>query len=160
MIHIGSILRDIGLYKNNIIIAFQNSKDICDLLFNDNSYAQSDVKNLPYKKIFPYLYVDETQTETSSFIQVEIDIPRIPTNTIKDMKVIIWAYCHKNIIQYKGYNGTRVDILSDMIEQTLRDSNKFGIGKLKLESASYFFPNKVYYGRQLIYSMPDFKIGR
>lgn len=78
------------------------------------------------------------------------------------MKVIIWAYCHKTIMEYrrKGFNGTRIDILADMIERQLRDSNKFGIGKLKLESSTYFFPNREYYGRQLIFFMPDFKIGR
>lgn len=155
-------MKDIGSYKTNLISAFQNSEEICELLFNKAPFTRSDIKNLPYSQIFPYLYADETQTEVKSFICVEVDIPEIPTNTVKNMKLIIWAYCHKEIMRYSkaGYSGTKVDILSDMIERKIRDSDKFGIGKLKLESVSYFFPNNKYYGKQMIYNMPDFKIGR
>lgn len=158
----GSILKDIGSYKTNLMLAFQNSEDICELLFNKQPYTSSDVKKLPYSQMFPYLYIDETQTETKSYICVEVDVPRIPTNTIKDMKVFIWAYCHKSVMKYskKGYTGTRADILADMIERLLRESDKFGIGKLQLQNVEHFFPNKEYYGRQMIYHMPDFKIGR
>lgn len=158
----GSILKDIGSYKNTLMTTFQNSDDICELLFNKQPYTPSDVKNLPYTQIFPYLYVDETQTVEKSYICVEVDMPRIPTNTIKDMKVFVWVYCHKGIMKYskKGYIGTRTDILTDMIERQLRESDKFGIGKLQLQSVEHFFPNKEYYGRQLIYHIPDFKIGR
>lgn len=97
-----------------------------------------------------------------SYICVEVDAPIIPTNTIKNMEVYIWSYCHKRHMKYskKGYSGTRVDILSDMIERQLRTSDKFGIGKLQLKSVQRFSPNKEYYGRQMIYHIPDFKIGR
>ncbi len=131
-------------------------------MFNKKPYTEDDVENLIYSQIFPYLYVDDTQTEVLSYLCVEVDIPRIPTNTVKDMKLIIWAYCHKNGMRYskKGYIGTRADILADMVERQLRESDKFGIGKLQLMSCSYFSPNKEYYGRQLIYNMPDFKISK
>ena len=157
-----SILKDMGSYKNNLIVALQNSEDICELLFNKHPYTRDDVKNLPYSQIFPYLYVDDTQTEVLSYICIEVDVPRIPTNTVKDMKIWIWAYCHKENMKYskKGYIGTKADILVDMIERQLRESNKFGIGKLQLVSVEHFFPNRNYYGRQMIYTMPDFKIGR
>lgn len=144
--------------------AFQNSEDICELLFNKQPYTRDDIKNLPYTQIFPYLYVDDTQTKVLSYICVEVDMPRKPTNTIKNMKIYVWAYCHKSKgnMKYfkKGYIGTKADILADMIERLLRESNKFGIGKLQLDSVEHFFPNSKYYGRQLIYSIPDFKIGR
>lgn len=158
----GTILRDIGSYKKNIITEFQNSKEICDLLFNNASYTESDVKNLLYNRIFPYLYADETQTDVLSFIGVETDIPKAPTNTVKDIKVTIWAYCHRELLQYEkqGFSGTRVDILSDMIEQKLSETETFGIGKLKLDTSNHFTPNKNYYGRELVFYMPCFKIGR
>ena len=163
IINEGSVLKDSGSYKNKVISAILISKDVCDLMmYGRANYTEDDVDNLIYTQIFPYLYTDETQKETLPYICVEVDLPRVPTRTIKDMKLIIWAYSHKDIMKYskKGFSGTRVDILADMIERQLRDSDKFGIGKLELQSCSYFFPQSKYYGKQLIYNMPDFKISR
>lgn len=155
-----SILKDMGSYKNTLLSALINSDDICELLFNKKPYGEDDVENLVYTQIFPYLYIDETQTEVMTYLCFEVDMPRIPTGTVKDMKLIIWAYCHKDTMKYskKGYSGTKVDILADMVESQLRESDKFGIGKLQLLSCTYFSPNSKYYGKQLVYNMPDFKI--
>lgn len=155
-----SILKDMGSYKNTLLSALINSDDICELLFNKKPYDEDDVENLIYTQIFPYLYIDETQTEVMTYLCFEVDMPRIPTGTVKDMKLIIWAYCHKDTMKYskKGYSGTKVDILADMVESQLRESDKFGIGKLQLLSCTYFSPNSKYYGKQLVYNMPDFKI--
>lgn len=154
---IKTIIRDIGVYKNNLISIFQSSPDICELMLGKN-YSENDVDKMVYTQLFPYLYVDETQTEVLPYLCVEIDIPRIATATIKDVKIVIWAYCHKDCMKYtkKGYLGTRADILADMVERLLHDSRDFGIGKLRLESVSYMFPNNKYYGRQLIFTIPDF----
>lgn len=155
-----SILKDMGSYKNTLLSALINSDDICELLFNKKPYDEDDVENLIYTQIFPYLYIDETQTEVMTYLCFEVDMQRIPTGTVKDMKLIIWAYCHKDTMKYskKGYSGTKVDILADMVESQLRESDKFGIGKLQLLSCTYFSPNSKYYGKQLVYNMPDFKI--
>lgn len=122
------------------------------------NYTSEDADNMIYDQLFPYLYVDETQTEVRTYLCIEVDIPRIATATIKDMKIIIWAYCHKDCMKYtkRGYLGTRADILVDMVERQLHSSREFGIGKLHLESASHFFPSNKYYGRQMIFSISDF----
>lgn len=155
-----SILKDMGSYKNTLLSALINSDDICELLFNKKPYSEDDVENLVYTQIFPYLYIDDTQTEVMTYLCFEVDVPRTPTGTVKDMKLIIWAYCHKDTMKYskKGYSGTKVDILADMVESQLRESDKFGIGKLQLLSCTYFSPNSKYYGKQLVYNMPDFKV--
>lgn len=156
-----SVLKDIGSYKNSLLSAFINSSEICELLFDKKPHTEEDVENLIYTQVFPYLYIDETQTEVLTYLCFEVDVPRIPTGTIKDVKLIIWAYCHKDAMKYskKGYSGTKADILADMVESCLRESDKFGIGKLQLLSCTHFSPNNKYYGKQLIYNMPDFKIG-
>jgi hypothetical protein len=156
----GSILKDMGSYKSTLLSYFVNSEEICELLFDKETYTEEDGDNLIYTQIFPYLYTDETQTKVLPYICVEVDVPRIPTHTIKDMKLIIWVYCHKNGMKYskKGYSGTKVDILADMVERVLRNSDRFGVGKLQLQSVTYFFPNAKYYGKQLIYTVPDFKV--
>lgn len=132
-------------------------------LFLGKSYAEDDVDELMYKQIFPYLYIDETQTEVLPYLCFEVDIPRVPTGTIKDMRLIVWCYCHKDCMRYnqKDYIGTRADIMADIVERELHDSRKFGIGKLQLESTTYMNSgNFKYYGRQLIFKIPDFKVKR
>lgn len=165
-----SLLRDIGVYKQRLLSAIQSSNDIMELMLGKNFtdeqvYGNNDDVNdfgIVYKQIFPYLYIDDTQKSVKSYLCIEVDIPRVPTATIKDMKIIIWAYCHKSYMKYykDGFIGTCTDILSDMVERELQDSEKFGIGKLHLESATYFSPSKEYYGRQLIFSTSDFKYKR
>lgn len=154
-----SVIKDIGSYKTTLLSVVINSDEICELLFYKKPYTEDDVDNLVYSQVFPYLFVNETQTEVLTYLCFEVDIPRIPTGTIKDMKLIVWIYSHKNRMRYskKGYSGTITDILADMVDSQLRDSDKFGIGKLELLSATYFSPNRDYYGRQLVYNMPDFK---
>lgn len=154
------VLKDIGLYKNRLVSALLNSNNIIQLLLNKDTYSDEEVDNLMYTQIFPYLYVDGTQIEVLSYLCLEVNIPRIPTTTIKDIQIIIWAYCHKDCMKYskKGFLGTRVDILSDMVERELRDSDRFGVGKLRLTSVSHFFPNNKYYGREIRFAIPDFKV--
>ena len=151
------MLRDLGSYKNKIIAALLQNSDLMECMLGVG-YTEDQVDKIVYKQIFPYLYVDDTQTETQSYIGIEID-PTVPTNTIKDSKLIIWVYCHKDIMKYskRGYTGTRADIISDMIERTIRDMD-LGIGKPEILSAKYFIPSTKYYGRVLLFNIPDFKI--
>lgn len=156
------VLYDIGACKQELFSSFINDPDICELLFNKKAYTDDDRENLFYSQIFPYLYVGDedevAQTKTLSYLCYEVE-PEFDTGTIKKMRLIVWAYCHKDIMRYnkKGYYGTRVDILADMVERKLRDSYDFGIGKPELISVKHFFPNTQYYGRVLIYDVPDFK---
>lgn len=154
------VLKDIGVYKNRLVSAILNSNNIIQLLLNKDTYSDEEVDDLMYTQIFPYLYVDGTQIEVLSYICLEVNVPRIPTNTIKDIQIIVLAYCHKDCMKYtkKGYLGTRADILADMVERELRDSDRFGIGKLRLTSVSHFFPNNKYYGREMRFTIPDFKV--
>ncbi len=154
-----SALKDLGSYKTKLISAFVNSEEILECLFNKQPYTEDDVENLTYSQIFPYLYTDETQTETKTYICVDVK-PVSKTRTMKNSQLVIWVYCHKDIMEYskKGYSGTRVDILADMIERALRDSNKFGIGKMEFDEAPYFSPHNKYYGRQIFYNVSDFKV--
>lgn len=154
-----SLLHDIGLYKNRLINVFLNNSDICQLLLDEDNITSDSVDNLVYSQVFPYLFVDNTQTQKLTYLCIEIDVPKVPTRTIKDLKLTIWAYCHKDCMKYsqKGFLGTRVDILSDMIERTLQDSNLFGIGKLHLDYVTRMFPQSSYYGREMVFSIPDFK---
>ena len=155
-----SVVKDTGLYKSRLISTILSDKDACEVLLKKKDYTDDDVDNLIYKQVFPYLYVDDTQTEVLTYICLEVDIPRMPSHTVKSMQVTIWVYSHKDDMRYsrKGFSGTKVDILSDIVERALHNSDKFGIGKLVLSSVNHFLPNTKYYGRQLIFNTSDFKV--
>lgn len=151
-----TMLKDLGSYKNEIISKFLKNPDLMECLLGEN-YTETQVDEIVYQQIFPYLYVDDTQTATKSYIGIELD-PTTSSGTIKDSKLIIWVYCHKNIMKYskKGYIGTRADILADMIARILIDFD-LGIGNPEFLSGNYFTPNSNYYGRVLLFNIPDFK---
>ena len=153
-------LKDVGKYKSNLISAILASNDICELMLGTGYNKETLDTTLTYKYLFPYLYVDKTQTEVKSYVCIEVDVPRTLDFSFKDMKIIVWCYSHKDCMKYsaKGYLGTRADILADMIDRLLNSSRDFGIGRLKLNSATYFMPSPKYYGRQLIYSCTEFNI--
>lgn len=155
-----TVLKDIGSCKQKLLTTFVNSDEICKLLLNKQSYSEDESENLIYTQVYPYLYTDETQTEALTYLCFEVDVTKFPTDSVKNLNLIVLAYCHKNIMKYsqKGYYGTRVDILADMIERKLRDLYDFGIGKPELVSVTNFFPNNKYYGRQLVFKVPEFKI--
>lgn len=123
-------------------------------------YTEEDVDNLVYSQVFPYLYVDDTQTMVLPYVCFEVTIPRIPTGTIKDMQIIVWTYCHKDCMRcsQKGYLGTRADILADIIERHIHDAYNMGIGHPSLQSVRQFSPQNKYYGREFIFTVPDFKV--
>lgn len=154
-----SVLKDIGTCKTKILSLLMASPDICELFLGKN-YTEDDVDNLMYKQVFPYLYIDNTQTEVLSYLCVEVNVPRVPTGTIKRMEVTIFCYSHKRCMEYskKGFLGTRVDILADMVERCLRDSKELGIGRIQLSSVNTYFPSNDYYGRQMSFLCPDFKV--
>lgn len=153
-----SVLKDIGIYKNRLISLLLESPDILELMLG-KEYTEIDVENIVYKQIFPYLYVDDTQTSVKTFLCFDVGVARVPTATIKDIKIIMRIYCHKDCMRYSknGYLGTRADILSDMIERQLGDSYRFGVGRLQLESVLPIYLEKTYYGKEIIYTTPDFK---
>lgn len=152
-----SMLKDVGIYKDILISNFL-SDDILELLLGVN-YTEEQVQNVVYGQIFPYLYVEDVQTKTLPYICTDIVLEQ-SSHKMKNVTLVIWAYCHKDVMKYKksGYRGTRADILADMIDRKIRGLDDFGIGKLELKKSQYFAPEKLFYGRQLIYTIPDFKI--
>ncbi len=167
-----SVLRDLPLIKSDVISALLANPDICTILMDRKIVSDSglvaadpdiDDEKLVYKNIWPYLYIDDTQTEAQSYICVESALSGMGSRTIKNIELTIWVQCHRDIMEYthKGYLGTRIDILTDMVEQTLREhiSNKrVGIGHFEIRSARHFFPHNKYYGRELILTVPEFNV--
>ena len=153
-------LKDIGTYKNRLLTTIVKSDDICELILGKD-YDKTDVDDkLIYKNVFPYLYVDDTQTTAETYICIEVSVPRTHDFTFKDMKIDVWCYCHKNVMKYskKGYLGTRADIAGDMIDRLLNSSNNYGLGRLKLISSVPLNISATHYGRHMTYTCVEFNI--
>lgn len=156
-----TILNDIGLYKDQLLALFLDSADICECLQSGQS-EPADPHGLLHQQMFPYLYVDNTRDNALSYLVVEADIPKLPSRTIKEIKITIWAYCHKSIMEYEkeGYCGTRPDILADMVDRQISGSSLSGIGTLNLTAAAHIIPGSNYYGVELVYTTSDFRVKR
>ena len=162
-----STLKDFGLYKNKLIDAFLSSPDILKLLLGDEydpDMELPDVRDLLlYQYVFPYLYIPPVvQTVKQSYICIDVESRTGMSRTIKNNEITIWVFCSKDkeFMKYSspGYSGTRSDILADMVDRELYDSFDFGIGELECRSVGIITPQESYYGRRLVYAVPDFKV--
>lgn len=152
-----------GKFKKEITTALYKNEDIRELLLGDTSQMTSVELRKAFKGyVKSHLFIDDTIKETASFIFYDVVFPNLASN-IKTCKVIMYIITHRDILDnyYKeGYDGDRVDALSQMVEDTLindeETSNSFGIGRLKLDSVDIY--NSVrFYGCIMYFSVPNFR---
>lgn len=158
--------KELGLYKANINKALFKSSNIRELLFDKNS-SEDVIMNQgqqieEFKKhVFSHLFVDDIVTETSTYIYYDVRLTWMRPQ-IKDCQIVMYIITHRDILNSyskPGYYGNRVDILAQMIEETLLDesiSREFGIGQLQLGSVDVYNSNKIY-GRILTFNVPTFR---
>ena len=152
-----------GKYKKEIHTALYKNKDIRDLILGDTeTMSAADLRKNFKEHVKSHLFIDDTITETSTFIFYDIVMPTLHPN-VKNCRIIMYLICHRDILEdysKEGYYGDRIDILSQMVEDTLINdddvANKFGIGKLNLDSIEPY--NAVrFYGCVLTFSVPTFR---
>lgn len=162
------MFEDIGRYKTSFGSMLKNDEKICTLLLGNNYYDKYDDLDTELDKlIIPHLYIEDVITEQKSYIMYEV-VPTQSTSTIKNMKIIIQAICHKGIVVYndkpKEESGLRYDVLSQYIEnvacpKNLQNENlikeKFGIGSFELKSPDLFL-TKEFIGRTFTLIVPEF----
>lgn len=163
------MLKELGEYKNSLRSIFANDDKICRLLFGEffkNMECNFDDEFDKY--VVQHLYIKDTIKETKSYIMFDTYCPDTYGQT-KNMKIVIQAICHKDIVKYDdkpdGYPGLRYDVLAQYIEELLCPADKqarnviikkFGIGSLELKSVDVFLTDK-FIGRTLTFSVPDFR---
>ena len=157
-------LDTLGKYKNTIISEFLNSQSIIDILLpNPDIQYEIDDQLLGNEQLglkglmFPFEYIPDIIDTKSTFICTEI-IAQIKNTNVCNMTVYVYAFTHKSNMRYKrsGAIGTRIDILVSDIDKLLNGNSNFGIGKLNLERVDIYIPEKDFYGRRLMYSVPEF----
>jgi len=152
-----------GKYKRKLNAALINYEPIKTLLLGDiKDKSAKEIRNLFKKHVKSHLYIDDTVTEQDSYIFYDVIIPKIHNST-KECKIMVYALCHKDIIdnyEQDGYYGNRVDILSEMIEDCLiyneKISRDFGIGEITLDGMDVFRSNTLY-GYILKFVVEDFR---
>jgi len=157
-------LDEIIEYINKVAIALSTSQEVVSLITNDPATPPEDV-DLIGSHIFDYDYVDDTTVETSAFICLDVEIPRVQNENIKDIELKVFIICHKNYMRldskvFKGRRGNRRDNLSREIDALLQGNKSFGIGKLNLEAFDTITVPPRYTGKMLRYNVSDFNIRR
>ncbi len=152
--------KELGLFKTRIKNALIKSDEITEIL-NDGIGESSNVIKQFKNHVKDHLFIDETITETSTYIFFDVIIPELRPQ-IKTLKVIMYVIAHRDILDTyskEGYYGNRVDILTEIIEEVLTDEEvrrEFGIGDLHFDNIDIYNANS-YYGRILTLSVPNFR---
>ena len=157
----GSVARDLAFIKSKVISRLLESDDFAEVMLRKTDFTEDEKYDMEYKQVFDYPYVDGTQTEVMPFVCIET-VCRGTNRTTKSMDLYVWIFVHKECMKMdkniKSYMGNRADVLADIVERLLRDADDLGIGKPSLDDIGYTVPQSSYFGRQLKYSIPDFKI--
>lgn len=152
-----------GKFKAEISGALYKNLDIRELILGDTSgKTASEIRTLFKEQVKSHLFIDDTITDAKTFIFYDVRFPYMRSQT-KTCQVIMYVMCHRDILEtyYKeGYYGDRIDILSQMIEDTIINddevANSFGIGRLSLDSIDIYNSLK-FYGCIMTFSVPNFR---
>lgn len=152
-----------GKFKEEITTALYKSNDIKELLLGDISGMSASKIRSEFKKyVKSHLFIDDTITETKTFIFYDVLIPSVYSN-IKECKIVMYLICHLDILDdyvKDGYYGNRADALSQMVENVLINDDEiaksFGIGRLTLDSINPY-NSKHFYGCIMQFDVPNFR---
>lgn len=159
-----STTKELGIYKNKIHAALYKNQNIREILLGDTTQGMSASQILKeFKKhVKSHLFIDDTITETDTFIYYDVVADTYGTST-KNCKIIVYAICHRDILdgtfEKEGYYGNRSDILVQMIEESLLDEsviNDFGIGELDIDSVGLYNATR-FYGHIITFEVPNFR---
>ena len=154
-------INDIGNIKSKIKSMLYANGDIQHLLFNGSIPSGASKKELFNKLVKTHLFIDDTITDTGSFIYFDTSISDLHYQT-KTMRVHLYAITHRDLLDnytHDYYVGNRADVLAEEIADTLtneKNSNEFGIGEISLMNVD-IYNSESYYGRILTFEVKNFR---
>lgn len=131
--------------------AFVGNENIVTYINNANI---DDPVDLIGENIFPNPYIPDTQSEVKNYICMDIYVPRVKDMLFKDVQIVVNIFSHKNSSTYKG--KSRVDLINIEVDKILNGNFDFGIDKVDLVSVMPYIPNSSFFGKQIIYTVPNF----
>ncbi len=148
-------------FKNKIMSELSQDSEIVNAL---GLNPDEDSDDLVWHRLFPHMFVPQTESEVRSYILVEIDIPERRTR-YGSSQSDIWVHptivfyvlthqedMHMNMV---GESGTRMDYLAELIEEKYEGRKDFGVGTLQLKSDTAGSVNTTYRFRQLVFETVD-----
>ncbi|WP_024348496.1 hypothetical protein [Lacrimispora indolis] len=144
-------LEEIPIYKSDMLRAFVCNENIVTYINNANI---DDPVDLIGENIFPNPYIPDTQSEVKNYICMDIYVPRVKDMLFKDVQIVVNIFSHKNSSTYKG--KSRVDLINIEVDKILNGNFDFGIDKVDLVSVMPYIPNSSFFGKQIIYTVPNF----
>lgn len=122
-------------YKRKLLSSIVNSPELISLI--DNNYVIDgecvDVDDgLVYKQIFPFYYIPETQDKQLAYVMMKVNGLGIRNKIYNKVEVYICVAAHQGIMQVKNGNGTRIDLMGEIIEELFNGRDDFGFGEMDL----------------------------
>jgi hypothetical protein len=144
-------------WKDKIMSELSQDQSIIEALGLNPCESEED---LAWVRLFPHYYIPNVQEDVKSYISFEIDIPerrvrygdtpsQIWTHPIIVFRVIV--HQKDMALDLIGESGTRMDYLSELIEDKYEGRLDFGMGSLNLKSYTAGTINETYKVRQLVF---------
>lgn len=152
-------------FKNKIMSELSQDNEIVNALgLNPNE----DPDDLIWVRLFPHMFIPQTESEVKTCILVEIDIPERRTrygssesNIWVHPTIVFYVLTHQEDMHMNmaGESGTRMDYLAELIEDKYEGRQDFGVGTLQLKSDTAGSVNTTYRFRQLVFEAVDLDSG-
>lgn len=146
-------LEEIPKYKTDLLQELLKVNDIITYIGNEDDGIQDPV-DLIGVNVFPFPYVPDTETEVKTYICMDIYVPKVKDMIFKDVQIVVNIFSHKKKGTYKG--KSRVDLINIEVDKILNGNYDFGIDKVELVSVMPYIPNSNFFGKQLVYNVPNF----
>lgn len=148
-------------WKDRIMSELSQDDDIINALGLSSDESPDD---LIWVRLFPHLFIPQTEEEVKTYILVEIQIPerRVRYGTRESSiwvhpTIIFYVLTHQDDMRMNivGESGTRMDYISELIEDKYEGRKDFGVGTLQLKSDIADSVTTTYRCRQLVFEAVD-----
>lgn len=146
-------LEEIPMYKDDLLHAFIENDKIITYIDSHDENVQDPV-DLIGTHIFPNPYIPDTETAVKVYLCMDIYVPRVQDMIFKDVQIVINIFSHKKMSTYKS--KSRVDLLNIEVDKVLNGNMDFGVDAVKLVSVMPYIPNNNFFGKQIVYNVPNF----
>ena len=139
-----------------------NNDEIMGLIANDPNYdPDGDDAEQFEERVKDHDYVDETALTSGAYVCIETEMVSLDSHSMKTMYLYVNIVCQKNYMelersQWKGYKGNRRDNIARLINNLLNENPNFGVGDLRLISATLGSVPSGFTSRILTYKVPAF----
>lgn len=153
-------LKEIVDYPYTVRSLILEDHDVMSLLSNDPNYDPDSDDAAQYEEcVKDHDYVDETTLTAKAYVVIESELVSLDSTTMASMYVYVNIIISKKFMDinprvFKGYKGNRRDNIAMAVHKLLENNRDFGIGDLRLISATIGSVPTGFTSRVLTYKVP------